>query len=151
MDGAVTYGQVVSRLAPCGIDCERCVMAEEGRVRRLATELRAALAGFEKMAERVADRNPSLAGYSQFQEVLQFFTGASCAGCRAGGPPLPFCAARTCAPEKGVDFCFQCVEYPCDRNAYPENLAARWRAMNDRMRDVGVEQAYRESLEEPRY
>jgi hypothetical protein len=151
MDRALTYEQVVSRLAPCGIDCERCAMAAQGRVRKLATELGDALTGFDKMAARLADKDPALAGYEGFLDVLRFFTEASCAGCREGGPPLPFCAARTCAPGRGVDFCFQCVEYPCERNSYPENLAERWRAVNDRMRDVGVEQAYSESLKTPRY
>lgn len=151
MSEPADYELVVSRLAPCGIDCERCVMAAEGRIRRLAVELADALAGFEGMAARMSDRSPALAGYQQFRDVLQLFSEAACPGCRAGGPPLPFCASRTCAPEQGVDFCYQCAEYPCERNAYPEPMALRWRRRNDRMREVGVEQAYCESLEEPRY
>lgn len=67
------------------------------------------------------------------------------------GSPLPFCAARICYQEKGVDYCFQCDEYPCRRNGYPENLDRRWPEKIDRMREVGVEQFYRESLETPRY
>lgn len=151
MDGAVTYRQVVERLAPCGIDCERCVMYAEGRVKNLATALHKALEGFENMAPRVADRYPALAAYGSFTDILDMFAGAGCTGCRNGGSVLPFCAARTCFREQGVDFCFQCAEYPCDRNEYPENLVRRWRACNDRMREVGVEQYYEESLERPRY
>jgi menaquinone-dependent protoporphyrinogen oxidase len=118
-------------------------MYAEGRVRRLAVALAEALEGFETMAPRVADRVPPMRDYDRFTEVLGFFTGAGCAGCRAGGSQLPFCAARTCFREQGVDFCFQCAEYPCGRNAYPENLARRWRAAGDRMREVGAEEFYR--------
>ena len=151
MTEELSYGDVVERLAPCGIDCERCVMCGWGRVKDLAAGLAKALAGFENMAPRVADRFPVLRGYEGFAGVLELFAGAACAGCRHGGSALPFCAARTCFKEQGVDFCFQCAEYPCTRNSYPENLMQRWRAKNDRMLEVGVKQYYQESLERPRY
>jgi hypothetical protein len=151
MEERLTREEIVERLAPCGIDCERCVMCAQGRVRSLAGGLAETLDGFENMAPRVADHAPCLGQYDRFLEVLRFFAEAGCAGCRAGGPELPFCAARTCFREQGVDFCFECAEYPCGRNAYPENMVQRWRACNDRMREVGVEEFYRESLEKPRY
>jgi len=151
VDESFAYADIVDRLAPCGLDCERCVRYGRGRVKRLATELAAALDGFEHMAPKVADRLPVLLEYEKFTEILGLFSDADCAGCRAGGSPLPFCAARTCFRKQGVDFCFQCGEYPCERNQYPKNMVQRWRACNDRMRDVGVEAYYRESLEKPRY
>ena len=150
MDDELTYEQIEG-LAPCGLDCHRCVMYADGVIKRSASDLAAALEGFENMAPRVAARAPALANYQQFVEVLALFAGASCTGCRNGGATFPFCAARTCFKEQGVDYCFQCSEYPCERNDYPENFAERWRANNDRMREVGVEQYYRESLLLPRY
>jgi hypothetical protein len=146
-----SHADIVERLAPCGLDCGRCVMCGHGRVKDLATDLGEALEGFEKMAPRVADRVPCLGEYESFAAILAFFSGAECTGCRAGGSQLPFCAARTCFRERGVDFCFQCADYPCERNSYPENLAERWRSYNDRMREVGVERFYQESLKSPRY
>ena len=151
MENQVTYEQVVERLAPCGIDCERCVMFARGRVNGHASALVEALEGFENMAPRLVDRIPALAGYSSFSEILRLFASASCTGCRNGGSALPFCAARTCFRDQGVDFCFQCPEYPCQRNDYPTNLVERWRDVNDRMREVGVERYYEESLQKPRY
>jgi hypothetical protein len=151
MENRHSYEDISERLAPCGLDCHRCVAFERGDVRRLATELASALQGFENMAPKVADRVPGLKDYDLFAGILSHFAQAACPGCRAGGGPLPFCAARTCHREQGVDYCFQCGEYPCGRNGYPENLVARWRGNNDRMREAGVEQFYRESLERPRY
>jgi hypothetical protein len=147
----ITYEEVVRRLAPCGIDCARCVRYQSGDIKRLATELGDALGGFAAMAARSADRVPALRDYDRFAEIMSFFQGADCAGCRENGCPLPFCAARDCFREKEVDFCFQCDEYPCGRNQYPEMMAERWQVINDRMREVGPEQYYRESLEKPRY
>ncbi|MCL5735907.1 MAG: DUF3795 domain-containing protein [Actinobacteria bacterium] len=151
MSDEISYAAVVESLAPCGIDCARCVYYEEGTVRRLAVDLSKALEGFGAMASKVSDRISCLSGYPEFAEVLSFLAGVSCAGCREGGSALPFCATRTCHREMGVEFCFQCAEYPCERNQYPENLRTRWRAINDRMRDVGPEEYYRESLSRPRY
>ena len=151
MEERLTREDIVQRLAPCGIDCERCVMYGRGRIKNLASGLLQALEGFEHMAPRVADRFPALREYDRFTEVLRLFTEGDCLGCRAGGPEMPFCSARTCFREKGVDFCFECAEYPCERNAYPENMAERWRRYNDRMREVGVEDYYQESLTRPRY
>jgi hypothetical protein len=72
-------------------------------------------------------------------------------GCRQGNAQTPFCAAKDCFREKGVDFCFQCDEYPCHRNHFPPNLEQRWRAYNDRMREVGAERFYEEQRAKPRY
>jgi hypothetical protein len=146
------YEDIVDRLAPCGLDCSRCIYYDGGIIKRSALELREALTGFDNVAPMVAKTMaPVLRHYGHFREVLDLFAGATCEGCRAGGPTLPFCAARVCFREKEVDFCFQCDEYPCGRNTYPPNLAARWRRYNDRMREVGVERFYEESLQRPRY
>ena len=151
MSDEPTYQETLGRLAPCGIDCHRCVMCADGVVQRAAADLSEAVRGFEGMAARMADRVPALAAYDRFKDVLDLFAEAGCTGCRAGGSTLTFCAARSCFKEQGVDYCFQCVLYPCDRNDYPEMFAARWRAANDRMREVGVEQFYVESLQKSRY
>jgi len=143
--------ELLNRLAPCGLDCKRCTRFIEGEARHSALKLKEALTGFEKMAPRVADKVPALAHYQEFLAVLDFLSTVDCVGCRAGGSTLPFCAARTCFREKGVDFCFQCDEYPCQRNQFPANLAERWRAYNDRMKAVGVEAFHEEQLKKPRY
>jgi hypothetical protein len=103
------------------------------------------------MAARRAGLVPALQHYPEFKEVLAFFTQGNCPGCRVGGGQFPLCSARKCFQEKGVDFCFQCDEYPCDRNKYDPELMARWRKMNDQMKEAGVEQFYAEQKRKPRY
>jgi hypothetical protein len=147
----VTYDIVLGRLAPCGLDCTRCVAYVDGDVKRLATELGEALVGYEKMAARMAGFVPALAHYGEFADVLAFLKNGSCTGCRAGGSTAPFCAARTCFREKGVDFCFQCDEFPCTRNQYPDSLRERWLAYGRRMQEIGAEAFCEEQLAKPRY
>lgn len=142
---------MVKRLAPCGIDCQRCMRFIDGDIAGHARELSRLLTGFEKMAAMAAAHMPALAGYASFGAVLEFLSKASCTGCREGGMELPFCASRRCAPEKGIEFCFQCAEYPCKRNNYPPHLSAKWRTSNDRMKEIGVEAFYDEQLGTPRY
>lgn len=146
------HEEIVQRLAPCGLDCSRCVYFGNGDVRTHAAELRRALADYEKVVPAHAKSiAPVLGDYDKFRAILDLFAGGECVGCRNGGPCFEFCAARTCFQEKGVDFCFQCDEFPCDRNHYPGSLDRRWRAFGARMKEVGVEQFYEESLRKPRY
>ena len=145
------YGKIVEILAPCGLDCSRCVRFAGGKVANLSTSLGAALTGFDRMAAMAADRVPAFKDYKAFLEVLKVFKQADCKGCRAGGCQAPFCSAGNCFREKGVDFCFQCDEYPCSRNNYPASLDSRWHSFNDRMKEVGVEKFYEEQKEKPRY
>ncbi len=146
------YEKILERLAPCGLDCSRCFNYHDGTIKRLAAELGEALQGFESRALAITKtRYPELADYEAFKKVLDVMTRGRCHGCRTGEPPMPFCVARTCVREKDVEFCYQCDEFPCGRNSYPEVLEKKWRNNNQRMKEVGVEQFYQESLEKPRY
>lgn len=145
------YGAILQELAPCGIDCSRCAACEKGEIKRLSVMLDNSLASFEKVAEKMARFVPALAGYPQFKEVLEFFARAGCPGCRAGGGQNPHCAARNCFREKGVDFCFQCGEFPCSKNDYDHQLAEKWLQSNNRMKEAGVEKFYLEQRARPRY
>ncbi|MEW6725458.1 DUF3795 domain-containing protein [Desulforudis sp. 1088] len=142
---------ILAELAPCGLDCSRCFGYGDGEIKKLALALLDKLGNFDRYAGRLAKFMPVFEGYKQFHELLLFFGKASCAGCRQGGGTFPLCSAKTCFREKNVDFCFQCDEYPCERNQFPPDLQARWRRMNDRMRETGVEQFYAEQKKEPRY
>ena len=57
----------------------------------------------------------------------------------------------TCHAEKGVDFCFQCDEFPCEKTHFDADLKRRWVQMNNRMKEVGVEAYYEETKDAPRY
>jgi hypothetical protein len=144
--------ELKERLAPCGLDCARCVMKRDGEISRHAAELMAALEGFSAFAARGAAMNPVFAGYPQFEAMLGFFAGAACGGCRNDNRcGMPGCAAKVCAAERGIDFCGECPEFPCTRNTYPESLAGRWLAMGRRIAEIGAQAYYAEQVTRPRY
>jgi ribosomal protein S27E len=116
------YHQMTS---PCGLDCFNCPMY-------LANEdlnLR------EKISEK---RNLS-------------FEKASCPGCRnaqgtifSQGDTKP-CAVFRCTSEKGITYCYECTEFPCD-HLHPYADKASFRPHNTKLfnlcliRKMGLEQ-----------
>lgn len=138
-------------VAPCGLDCGRCLSNPESPISRLSSELRMELGGFAAMAERFAGMDPAFAGYPGFAAVLDRFADAGCTGCRDGKCLLATCGVQDCAPERGVDWCFECADFPCDRTNLPPMLQERWRRNNERMREIGPEAYLAEIRKKPRY
>ncbi|MEW5722323.1 MAG: DUF3795 domain-containing protein [Thermodesulfobacteriota bacterium] len=81
--------------APCGLDCFNCPMFRAGR----DPELR------EKIAHSLGLP----------------LEAAQCPGCRPEGGIIKFmgwtepCGVYRCISEKGLDFCCDCSDFPCDR------------------------------------
>lgn len=45
-------------------------------------------------------------------EICPRYRIKKCTGCN----PNPYCGMPDCAQEKGLEFCFECGEFPCDRH-----------------------------------
>ena len=140
------YNEILARLAPCGLDCSRCFNFHDSEIKQLSIRLGELLDGFESGADYLANWFPQLRSYAQFKEVLDLFQQGKCHGCRYDICILP-CNAKDCFIEKGVDFCFQCDEYPCSRPP----LTRKWRRINDMMKELGIERYYERQLQIPRY
>ena len=145
------YGEIVWRLAPCGLDCSRCLDYEEGEIRGLGLRLLELLGNYERVALLKADADPAFQHYPEFRTLLARISEAACGGCRSTHAYCPSqCGVQACHREKGVDFCFQCAAYPCEKGLSGP-LGERWKKRNDRMREIGVEAYYDEQARQPRY
>lgn len=147
------YNDVLKHLAPCGLDCSRCADYEHGEIKQLSTKLLQVLGNnYGRVAKMKIEKNPIFNGYTQFEEILTSFSRASCGGCRSENLqcPITTCSAKTCYKEKGVDYCFQCNEYPCEKQ-FTGRLRERWKQINDRMKEIGVVEYYHEQVKLPRY
>jgi hypothetical protein len=142
---------ITEQLAPCGLDCSRCVPRSGGTIQTAARALCEGLAGFEKMAQLYAAHDTRFSGYGEFSALLDFFAEGTCPGCRNGASCNAGCAAQTCCREKQVAFCFQCDEYPCERNSFNPGLAQKWRMNNDFMKENGIEAFFEMQERNPRY
>lgn len=143
--------EMPKNLAPCGLNCAKCQAYSEGEIKRAAIELKNLLGSFDTYAERFAKFLPVFETYPAFKELLNHFSEANCRGCRQGDCKYPNCGVAPCYRQKGVDFCFQCSDFPCTKTNFDPNLHKRWIRMNERMKEIGVEAYYRETKDLPRY
>ncbi len=145
------YEEAVRRLAPCGLDCSRCADYASGEIQKLSFRLVELLNGYLRVARVKESIKPVFTSYHQFEEVLKSFAQAACSGCRGNNVLCPIeCVAGVCTREKGVDFCFQCGEFPCSKKIDTQ-IQERWLNFNRRMKEIGVEEFYQEQSRLPRY
>lgn len=148
----MNHEEMLRRLAPCGLNCGACVAFADGPVREHAAALRDLLGpNFKSYAERFAGMNPVFEEYEGFEKLLDWLAQGSCSGCRGAGCLFTACRVGHCVREQGVEFCFECREFPCDRHGLPAPLAERWKVNNERMKSVGVAAYYEILKEKPRY
>ncbi|QJB56111.1 C-GCAxxG-C-C family (seleno)protein [Pseudodesulfovibrio sp. zrk46] len=141
-----------SQIAPCGLSCGKCLAYDGGPIQVAAQTLTSELGDkFGAYAKRFEGMNPVFANYGSFKELLDFMAGGSCSGCREKGCLFKACRVPKCAKEHGVDFCFQCDQFPCEEHGMPDALAARWKANNEAMADRGVEAWFVEWMDRHRY
>ncbi len=150
----MSYQNITEYLGPCGISCQKCFAFKNGNIRRNSENLKRDLGNFDVFAKRFVDLldEPVFKKYGDFKEMLDYFSKSSCLGCRKQECHLfKSCNVRTCSKEKSVDFCFQCNEFPCNHSGFDSHLAQRWIKINQRMKDVGAENYYNETKDNPRY
>ena len=145
------YEDILTDLAPCGLGCRKCFANTQGDVAVLSGQLQDRLGSFDIYAERFSAFLPAFKAYPSFKGLLAYLAQGHCDGCRRGTCLYPNCGVTTCYQDKGVDFCFQCDEFPCERTNFDAHLERRWVGLNERMKEIGVEAYYEETRDQPRY
>jgi len=148
----VSYDTVREHIAPCGLNCTKCIAHSDGDIRHLSSALADALGpNFGAYAQRFSAANPAFEGYEAFRTLLDHLAGGSCASCRSGECPFFPCRVRECVQEQEVDFCFQCELFPCDRSGMSGRLLEIWRNNNENMKELGAVEYYLKVQNLPRY
>lgn len=145
------YEDILRELAPCGLNCRKCMGSCDGDIRKTSQELQRLLGSFDNYAKRFSAFLPTFNNYPAFKELLTHFAQGDCRGCRAGDCKFPNCGVMACCQAKGIDFCGQCDGFPCDKVSFDADLKRRWMQMNARIKDVGVEAYHEETKDLPRY
>lgn len=150
---AATRENVLKALAPCGLSCERCYAYQDGPIVKLAIALKEELGNFGAFAERFAKRGMSeFENWAQFKTLLDYIAAGDCQGCRLETCcAKPDCGVAECQRTGKMDFCYECAEFPCKKTNFDPHLEARWLAMNNRMKEIGIEAYYEETRTQPRY
>ena len=141
-------------IAPCGLCCETCFAHVNGGIRNLSIQLKEKLGNFHINAKRFETLlgDPIFKKYSDFKEILDYFAAEHCHGCRMEQCKLfKDCGVRPCHQEMGVDFCYQCDHFPCDRTNFDESLYQGWVAINEIIRKKGIDTYCEKARARPRY
>jgi len=100
----------------------------------------------------IAERS-NACNFDEFLKGLRWLSSHSrpCRGCRFGGgwSWWPDCPVRDCTIQKGIDFCYECDDFPC-KKLKEEPLLERKRMIietNNRIKSLGIER-YVEQLKE---
>jgi hypothetical protein len=150
----MTKDSIKETIAPCGLCCETCFAHVKSDIRELSLQLQEKLGNFQIYAKRFEKllEAPIFKKYSDFKEMLDYFASENCSGCRNEQCKLfKNCGVRPCHQEMGVDFCFQCGEFPCDRTNFDDGLYKRWVALNESIRKKGLEDYCRKARLRSRY
>ncbi len=145
------YQDIVNEVAPCGLNCRKCLFRVDGDIRQHSAMLKSLLGNFGPYAERFSKMNPLFEDYQAFDRMLAFFTTGDCSGCRSGECRYHGCRVASCVREREIDFCFQCDEFPCEHSNLDDDLKKRWISMNLRMKEIGTAAYYDRIQTEPRY
>lgn len=148
------YNQIKQRLAPCGLHCGKCFAFTAGDIALQSKLLKQSLGNFDVYAQRFVDllEEPEFKKYPDFKDMLSLLANAQCTGCRNEKCKLfKNCKVRECHENKAVDFCFQCLDFPCKNTGFDEHLEKRSVNSNMRMKEIGVEAYYNEIKDKPRY
>lgn len=145
---------LLNSIAPCGLNCEKCFARTGGSIQILSKELQDALGNFDVYAERFTEliSEPIFKEYPSFKKMLAHFAKGSCQGCRNEQCKLfKQCGVRSCHQEKGISFCFECKEFPCEKTNFDTHLQNRWIKINERIRKIGLIKYHEEIKDLARY
>ena len=146
------YTEIVKIVAPCGLNCSKCVVYQGGEIQLHSQALAKHLGpDFGEYAHRFAAMDPVFRYYEGFRTMLDFLAKGTCTTCRHGECLFKPCRVRTCVKEKGLDFCFQCKEFPCEKTGLHARLEGIWRKNNELMKEYGVVEYYEKIKHNPRY
>lgn len=143
--------ELLLQIAPCGLDCGRCLNNPNSPISRHARSLLASLDGFAKMAKGFARMDAAFGEYPAFERVAGRLASGGCSSCRDGNCLLADCGVKDCIRARGLDFCHECAEFPCAGTNMPPSLRELWQANNERMRQVGLTTYFAELRAKPRY
>lgn len=150
----MTPEEIKATIAPCGLCCETCFAHVDGDIRKLSLKLKEKLGNFHINAKRFETllEDPIFKKYGEFKQMLDYFASENCTGCRNEQCKLfKNCGVRPCTQEKGLDFCYQCDDFPCDKTNFDPGLVKGWTLINEKIRDVGIEAYAQKARVRPRY
>lgn len=129
----------------CGVYCGQCPNGN-GRVKFAAGELKRLV---DTTRYDWMDKVVKSFRFSEFRKGLEWFAGAQCPKCLAGGGAP--CENRKCAGNRNLNSCLLCGEYlKCENTVYMRDVYPFVVDNYERVKQVGLEKHLEEEEEKAR-
>ena len=156
---------ILDAIAPCSFCCYTCHAKKNGIIAETAKKLLNYHLGYYEFRYRTSRKRygKSIKEDKCFLKRLEETAKAPCNGCRSGEHGkycIKDCFIRECTVAHGVDFCGECTEFPCDKGknlfsntdlSFSDNVLSDWISGNGRIKEVGVDQYYKEATSRSHY
>lgn len=146
--------ELLEKIAPCSLMCYTCGAYKNGIICKTAKQLLCYMDGVKEFYEKhEAVQNEN---YNIFYEELKNYSTGSCFGCRNKehhGCSIEGCFILACVDEHGVDFCGECMEFPCSKtiSLFEEEVYKQWLSGNQEIQKNGIEDFWKKNCEKPHY
>lgn len=150
-----TKEELLRAIAPCSMMCHTCPACQGGAIERCAAQMLRYFEGYYEFNDAMlpAEYRDRLDSFKQFEDRMKKYAKRSCPTCREtpedGRGCIEDYPVRSCYREKGVDFCAECGEFPCEKaksffmNRHPV-IAGDWENGSRRLREIGPEAYFEE-------
>lgn len=151
--------KILKAVAPCSMFCQTCTGCQYGDISYHAKELLRLLDGHEEFLDKNLrdEYRDKLEEFKVFSEKLKKYAYPKCNGCRddrAFGCSIEGCFIPECTKEHEIDFCGECIEFPCDKvneSVYSDATIKKWLFGNTEIKNKGIETYYEENKDIPHY
>ena len=147
--------ELLRAVAPCSMMCHTCPGCQGGAMEQTAKQMLKLLEGYYEFNDAMLPEQYRgwLEQFEGFRAYLEKYTRRSCPTCREtpedGKGCIEDCPVRMCFREKGVDFCAECDEFPCEKaklfflTRHPI-IAGDWENGSRKLREIGLEAYFEE-------
>ena len=145
-----TREEMMNAIGPCSIMCYTCFGYIYGGIREHAACLHELYKGWYEGHVNVykhdltKERIEKLNRINIFNEMLEgLYNIPGCEGCQINfgehGGCIKGCNIPKCTKERGIHFCADCADFPCQKDAVPEGIRKRWLEGNTYIKEHGFE------------
>jgi hypothetical protein len=138
-------------IAPCGLLCYTCDAMKDGVINASAKKLLYVLGSYDSFLDGSPGSRTISDKYNDFKEVLEYLANGKCHGCREDHCMDSNCIIPKCTEDRGILFCFECKDFPCDKTGFPTGLREKWIRKNNKIKEIGIEQFFEEEKKVPHY
>ena len=146
--------EILKRVAPCSLMCHTCAAYEEGVICSSSRQLLKYMEGMNEFLQKHAPH--ALDKHQNLEDELMKYARGKCPGCRDDRDcacSISGCYIPECTKRHEVDFCGECVEFPCNgiQEVFEPEVYHQWLRGNTEIRDCGIESYWENNKEKPHY